>query len=58
MTGRQYEASLVSAKRARSQLIDLTHELPPDAPQEILRLWNVVDTALFAFICALEVEDA
>lgn len=54
MSERSYSEVLASAYLTRSRLIELTHELPKDAPREVLRLWNIADGALRDFLGALE----
>jgi hypothetical protein len=46
--------ALATARRIRGQFIDLSYLLPDPATPEILRLWNVADTALMEFVNAME----
>jgi hypothetical protein len=53
-TTQSYSRALETAREARVRFIGLTFDIPDGAPKEILRLWNVADTALLAFVSAME----
>lgn len=55
-TADSYAEAAEMGRRARSLLIDLTHKLPKTASQDVLRMWNEVDTALLAFLRRMDDE--
>jgi hypothetical protein len=53
-TEQSYSHALDSTLAVRRRFIELTHEIPKGAPEDLYRKWNVADNALLDFIRSLE----
>lgn len=55
-TGR-YDRAAATGRRARSLWIDLTRQLPPSAPEAVIRAWNEADGAVLAFLRLMDDQE-